>query len=238
MYLKVNDFEYQKFMKEIIIDRKFEQKIETQPDTSTTTNCAQIGLSLGKLAMRFARVERVPRYKDGERESDVEHSFMLGLMAPELAMALELPLDVGLVALYANVHDLIKLKTGDVATFLLNHEEMTEKEAIEHAALDELVQELPPYTAVLLLRYESQSDPEARFVRAVDKLLPVIVDIIGDGRRVMVEDYGVLSPAELVACHRELHARLVKKFGEEFPELMLAHQLLTELFEAKFSETP
>jgi hypothetical protein len=47
---------------------------------------ANIALSLGKVAMEFARVRRVPRYGDGERESDVEHSYMLALIAPELAV--------------------------------------------------------------------------------------------------------------------------------------------------------
>ena len=35
---------------------------------------------------------------------------------------------------------------------------------------------LPPHTASLLENYEAQADPESRFVRAVDKLMPVVVE--------------------------------------------------------------
>jgi len=195
---------------------------------------AQTSLNLGKQAMFFSRIDRVPRYADGERESDAEHSFMLALIAPELAVALGRNLDIGLVSQYATVHDLIELKTSDVATFLFDDEQQRAKEADEHSALAELLTELPPHTAYMLGRYEAQADPEARFVRYVDKLLPIVVDIIGAGERVMREDFDVTDAEALRECHVKLQARLVRMFGEEFPEITLAHELLCELFEDKF----
>jgi len=79
---------------------------------------AQIVYDLGSMAMRFARVERVPRYDEHSRENDAEHSFMLALVAPELAATYYSELDVGLVAQFSTVHDLIELETADVATLL------------------------------------------------------------------------------------------------------------------------
>ena len=184
--------------------------------------------------MYFSRIERVPRYADGKRETDTEHSFMLALVAPELAVALGRDLDIGLVAQFANIHDLIELKTKDVATFLFDEAQQSQKESDEHAALPELLRELPPHTAYLLGRYESQVDPEARFVRYVDKLLPIVVDIIGAGERVMHEDFNVTTPEMLKECHMKLQERLIRMFGEEFPEITLAHELLCELFESRF----
>lgn len=195
---------------------------------------AHICLELGKTAMHFSSIDRVPRYSNGERENDAEHSYMLALVAPELSESLELALDSGLITQYAIVHDLIELKTGDTATFLFDKHHQAQKEAAEHAALAELIRDLPPYTATMLLRYESQKDPEARFVRYVDKLLPIVIDVIGQGERVMREDYGVTSQEALRQCHISLHERLVEKFNGEFPELDMAHALLCELFETMF----
>jgi putative hydrolases of HD superfamily len=236
MYLLHEIYSERLRMKEINSSKLFEHS-KTQLDShKTSARIAQTSLELGKAAMYFSRITRAPRYADGERESDTEHSFMLALVAPELARALGRPLDIGLVTQFATVHDLVELKTNDVATFLFDDDQQHSKELTEKAALAELLLELPPHTASLLERYESQTNPEARFVRYVDKLLPVVVDIIGAGERVMREDFGVRSIDALKECHVKLQERLVRMFGEEFPEITLAHELLCELFESKFTE--
>lgn len=57
-----------------------------------------------------------------------------------------------------------------------------------------------------------------------------------DGERVMREDYGVSSLEALQQCQADLHQRIIAKFGNEFPELDLAHKLLCELFEFRFEQ--
>ncbi|MDN5275435.1 MAG: hypothetical protein JWN33_84 [Candidatus Saccharibacteria bacterium] len=217
--------------------RKFDlisQEKERLNEAHPYINSSVITLSLGAAAMKFARVERVPRYEDSEQENDAEHSFMLALVATELADALYHDrLNPSLVSQYAIVHDLIELKTGDVATLTLNTQELADKEKNEHDALESLLRELPPYTARLLRAYEAQSDPEARFVRMVDKLLPLVVDIIGDGERVMREDFDITTTEQLQRCHVLLHRRIAESFPE-FPELVEDHALLCELFEVTF----
>lgn len=184
---------------------------------------ADITLRLGNAAMHFARIERMPRYHDGERESDAEHSFMLALTAPELARSLELDLDLGVVSQFSTVHDLVELKTGDVATFSMSAEQLRNKAHAEQQALEQLLQELPPYTAHLLERYERQDEPEARFVRFVDKLLPLVVDINGQGERVFKEDYNVHSTEALFTTHEAIRERFREMFGDEFPDITRLH---------------
>lgn len=214
-------------MSEKMLVKNFEQI----KNIRTSESIAQTSIILGRVAMQFARVERAPRYQDSRRESDVEHSYMLALVAPELAEALELPFDAGLLSQFAIVHDLIELKTDDIPTLLLNEDQLHQKEMLEQAALEELLNELPPHTAHLLERYESQQEPEARFVRFVDKLLPLVVDILGDGKRVLQDEYGIFSTEELHEAHATLYERLHKKFGAEFPEISRAHQELTRAAE-------
>ena len=107
-------------MQEKIIVNNFEQFTDEKIDHARGVKAAQLALDLGKTAMFFSRIDRVPRYADGERENDVEHSYMLALVAPEIAAALELPYDIGLIAQFGLVHDLIELQTGDTATFLFD----------------------------------------------------------------------------------------------------------------------
>ncbi|MGB3946054.1 MAG: HD domain-containing protein [Candidatus Saccharimonadales bacterium] len=208
------------------------------PEQDVARNVSHIALQLGKVAMDFAQVKRIPRYYTGERESDVEHSFMLGLVACELAHTLELDLNAGLISQYATVHDLIELKTGDINTFNLSAEQLQQKQFIEKQALHQLIEELPPYTARLVERYEHQTDPEARFVKAVDKILPFIVDIHGEGVRIMQEDNEVLTRQAFLACLDSLHTSLSERFGREFPEIIDAHQVLGELLSHQMPEQP
>jgi len=207
----------------------------TQVGFERSWDKTEVVLTLGKTALDFAEVDRIPRRAGGERETDVEHSYMLGLIAPELIEVLELPLDKGLAVQFATVHDLIELKTKDVNTFNIDETSYRLKQAIEQAALEELLDELPPYTALLLERYESQAEPEARFVKAVDKFLPFIVDIHGDGVRIMLEDNDVKSAAEYVACCEQIQRRFEERFGEEFPELATLHRELWIRFGEKFA---
>lgn len=220
-------------MKERVRQKDFEHFNDTELAHERGVLTAHIGLELGRTTMLLSRIDRVPRYADGERENDVEHSYMLGLVAPEIARTLNLPLDVSKIAQYSLVHDLVELKTGDTPTFHLSEYQRLHKEQREREALLELMDELPPYTAGLLFEYEQQACPESRFVRYVDKLLPIIVDIIGAGERVMQEDYGVGSVTELQQCHLALQRKVRDMFGDEFPDLQLAYQLLCELFETK-----
>jgi len=204
----------------------------------TARNLSGIALRLGEVTMDFKNIKRIPRYRDGERESDVEHSFMLGLVACELADTLELDLNSGLISQFAYVHDLIELKTGDVNTFNLTDEQLMRKQFMEKQALHQLTTELPPFWARMVERYEHQAEPEARFVKAVDKILPFVVDILGDGVRIMQEDNGIATRQQFLDCLASLQLSLSERFGNEFPEVIEAHQALGRIFSEKFPEQP
>lgn len=193
-------------------------------------------MTLADAAIRFARVERVPRYDKESRENDAEHSYMLALVAGEIAQQYYPELDSGLVSKFSIVHDLVELKTNDIATFTLNAEQLALKEATEFAVLDKLASELPAHTARMLLRYETQLEPEARFVRLIDKVLPVIVDILGPGSKVMIEDYDISTLAALNANEFQLSERLRKRFSEPYFDIIhQARDLLAKIFAYEFS---
>lgn len=187
----------------------------------------RVALQLAAAAIRFSQIERIPRYTPEKRENDAEHSFMLALVAQEIAARHFPDLDTGLVAQFSTVHDLIELKTDDVPTYSLSEAELQAKATNEHAKLDELCSELPAYTARLLRTYEEQRVPEAQFVRLVDKLMPVLVDILGDGVGVMHRDYSVRTHQQLIASQQSLKRRFETIFPD--PELKPLHDARNNL---------
>jgi 5'-deoxynucleotidase YfbR-like HD superfamily hydrolase len=191
---------------------------------------------LGGMAVKFAGIERVPRYGE-RRENDAEHSFMLALIAPEVAAIVRPELDRGLIAQFATVHDLVELETGDVATFGLTEEELQLKEAREQEALESVLSKLPSHTASILRRYEAQEEPEARFVRLLEKSLPLIVNSSGSGVRVMDEDFDIKDGPTLALTEEGCVRRLRSLFPED--ELDVVHALrgiLAQDFQSVFEQ--
>lgn len=214
---------------------EFEQNYNRSEHHETATGITRDVLALADTAMRFSYVERVPRYTPETRENDAEHSFMLGLVAQEIAVSYFPELDSGLVARFALVHDLLELHTGDVATFAISDGALQDKCSNEKSALEAVCSELPPKTALLLRVYEEQELPEARFVRFIDKLLPVAVDILGPGSQVMHEDYDTLTRQDLVLAENSLRSRFEKMFPEfHFTPIHIARNGLARKFEEVF----
>jgi len=215
------------------IDLNRVEKTELYPERKTRPTVASITLEMGGLAMRFAQIERAPRYDETHIENDAEHSFMVALVASELAAQFYPELDNAKVTQFAFVHDLPELKTGDAKTFNFTSKQMEDKKISDRIASEQLIDELPIHTGRLVRIYEEQLVPEARFVKAVDKLSPVVVDILGAGKTVMKENYNVTTIKELRDSHTKLHARIADSF-KEFPLIVEAHKALCRLFQEEF----
>lgn len=197
----------------------------TKDTEDKAQNAHDYMLVLGALSVAFAEVERAPRYPTGKRETDVEHSFHLAVSAMELANDFYPELDVGLVSQFSLVHDLPEVYAGDVWTFEISDEDRAKKEAAEAIATEKLMNELPPYLAGLLVRYEKQVEPEARFVRFVDKLLPAIINIMAGDANTFKEDYNVASIEDLMKSREGHRQELLRKFPE-FDAIHLVKDLL------------
>jgi 5'-deoxynucleotidase YfbR-like HD superfamily hydrolase len=144
----------------------------------------------------------------------------------ELAANYYPDLDVGLVAQFSMVHDLPEVHTGDVWTFNISDEDRAKKEQAEEVATKKLLKELPPHTAQLLRRYEAQQEPEARFVRLIDKLLPAVINIMAGEANTFKEDYGVHSIEELLASRGARTAQLQAMFPD-FPFILMVRDLVS-----------
>jgi putative hydrolase of HD superfamily len=140
-------------------------------------------VDLGRLAMQFARIDRTACYHPGgkRKETDADHTVMLGWLAPALAARCFTDLDIGLIAQFALVHDAVEGYAGDTQTLRINGDGRAAKKAREAAAHKRIRAEFSetlPWFPDMIERYEAQVEPEARFVRGLDKCLPKIVHLL------------------------------------------------------------
>ena len=132
-------------------------------------------------ADRLKGVERRNRLADGSRrENTAEHSWHLGIAALVLAPFAAEPVDLGIAVAMALVHDIVEIDAGDTFAYDVAEAAAT-KEAREQAAADRLFGLLPAETGIrfreLWDEYERGDTPEARFVMAVDRLAPMMLNL-------------------------------------------------------------
>lgn len=186
------------------------------PDRPTPRGAA---IRMGALSSRLVSVTRTRTYHpDGRAENVAEHTLMLVKIAPVLASMLRPELDAGKVALYASLHDDVEVYCGDTPTDWLAQHDEAAKQAREQAAADRILNEYAwaaPYAA-LFAEYEAQAIPEARFVRAVDKLTTLLIHF-PNGGEILRSNYA--SSEEFLQAEAALLNRDRHKYGE-FTEVM------------------
>lgn len=192
-----------------------------------TTRYARAIVSLAELALRFGQVERITFHPDGQRpETDTDHTVMLGLTACAFAVECNRrnhfgvnSLDIGKIAQFALVHDLVEAYAGDTPTLVHMDQDAKEAKAEREArALARISREFAalPWITKTIQEYETQERREARFVRAMDKLMPKACAILNGGATVRAQ--GITRP-ELLARYDEQREELVSYAGE-FEDLM------------------
>lgn len=176
-------------------------------------------VGLGALSLAFARVNRITYHPDGTTpESDTDHTVMLGLIACALADRWYPALNKGQIAQYALVHDLVEVYAGDMPTLrALSADAKAEKRAREHAAYQRIQREFTqlPWLAWTISCYEDLATPEARFVKALDKLLPKITHLLNGAATIRAQ--GVTR--DELAARYEQQIDEIYAYAEGFNEL-------------------
>lgn len=135
-------------------------------------------LELQKLLLAFAETERMcyrQHYGKPRRENDTEHSYNLAMTAWFLAPHFP-ELDRDVLIRYALVHDLVEVHAGD--TYIYGSpEELESKRDRERAAAEKLAAEWADFPDIhdLIRSYEARDTAEARFVYALDKIMPLLL---------------------------------------------------------------
>jgi len=117
-------------------------------------------------------------------ENSAEHSWQLALFAYSLAPHAETPVNLDHVIRMLLVHDIGEIDTGD--TLFYTEGGWEERKAAELTAVTRIFGMLPPAEGVPLLalwkEFEHAATPEARFAHAVDRAMPVLLNLSNNGQ--------------------------------------------------------
>jgi putative hydrolase of HD superfamily len=118
------------------------------------------------------------------RENSAEHSWHLAVMAMLLAEHADEPVDVGRVVAMLLVHDVVEIDAGD--TYVYDAAANDDKAERERRAAERLFGMLPSDQATgvreLWEEFEAGESAEARFGQALDRLMPVLHNLLTGGR--------------------------------------------------------
>jgi putative hydrolase of HD superfamily len=191
-------------------------------------------IRLGRLALDFGKVERITYHPDGKSpESDTDHTVMLGLVACAIADQHFPHLNVGLIAQYALVHDLVEVYAGDTPTLHIpTADAKATKQAREHAAYEQIQREFAdtlPWLPSLIGSYESLATDEARFVKVLDKFLPKVTHLLNGAATIREQG---MSPEQL--RHRLAVQRAdLNGYATAFPQIWEIWDVLVSDFLAQ-----
>lgn len=117
-------------------------------------------------------------------ENSAEHSWQLALLAASLAHHAEGSIEVDRVIRMLLVHDIGEIDTGDTMVFAEGG--WTERKAAELAAVTRIFGLLPePQGSAFMAlwqEFEDAETPEARFAHAVDRAMPVLLNLANQGQ--------------------------------------------------------
>ncbi len=144
---------------------------------------SQVGFLLE--ADRLKTVLRQTTLTDrSRRENSAEHSWHLALMALVLAEHAPPGTDLGRVMAMVVLHDLVEIDAGDLFVYAAQAEQARQERA-ERAAADRLFALLPPAQASSLRalwdEFEERATAEAKFARALDRLEPMLINMVTEG---------------------------------------------------------
>ena len=179
----------------------------TQPKDTAVDELIELSRLLGE----FGQIKRATRLPNGDQESDSHHSFNLALIAYELACQYAPELDAKKILLYALVHDLPELITGDMVTLTATTEQLDKKAKADTLAVDETIAKLDiaPNIAAALLDYENKKDDEALFVYWLDKMITIPTHFYDNGEN--LRSLGIQNQQDIQQWYERTLTKLQKK---------------------------
>ena len=119
----------------------------------------------------------------GRNENDAEHAWHMAVMAWLLKEYANEEIDIAKTMIMCLIHDIVEIDAGD--TYAYDPEAKKTQKAREEAAEERIFSLLPEDQAkefrALFEEFEALQSPEAKFVRAMDNLQPLLLNNSNDG---------------------------------------------------------
>ena len=134
---------------------------------------------------KLKAVLRQSLISDGSRrENSAEHSWQIALMALLLVEHADESVDAVRAATMLLIHDIVEIDAGDA--FLYDEAAQAAKATLEQAAAKRIFGLLPEEQAKRFMElweeFETGDTTDARYARAMDRLMPMMLNVATDGR--------------------------------------------------------
>jgi 5'-deoxynucleotidase YfbR-like HD superfamily hydrolase len=117
-------------------------------------------------------------------ENSAEHSWQLAVLAMALSRYADGPVKLERVVSMLLLHDIGEIDTGDVIAYAT--EGMEQRKIAEEAAVKRICAILPHDLSQqfesLWLEFEAAETPEAKFAHAMDRSIPIILNLANNGQ--------------------------------------------------------
>ncbi len=121
---------------------------------------------------------------NNRRENSAEHSWHIAMMALTLKQYASEPVDINRVIQMLLVHDVVEIDAGDTFAFAAESE-LSGQHAKELAAVERIFGLLPETQyqnlKALWLEFEQAQTADARFAKAMDRVLPLLQNMKNNG---------------------------------------------------------
>lgn len=182
---------------------------------------------LSSLCLNFGLIERRTLHHDATTpETDTTHTVMLAVIAGTLRARWYPHLNEARVLWAAMVHDMVEVEAGDTMSWGITAADQADKEARESAAAATLVERLgsvSPELATAINNYEHLATDEDRFIKALDKLMPLLTHL--GNRAAAIQHLSTRSEAD--ARWVEQRTTMAATYAAEFPLILGLHERLT-----------
>ena len=160
-----------------------------------SNNCFQLGEGMKELEQQLNFVREIDELKavyrqtkvksdNNRQENSAEHSWHIALMANVLQPYAEEPVDIARVVNMLLIHDIVEIDAGDTFAFAAQ-QELDAQEDKEIAAANRLFGLLPEsqfqHLKALWLEFEAAETADARFAKAMDRVLPLVQNMANQG---------------------------------------------------------
>jgi len=180
-------------------------------------------LEFQQLLVQFQGIARITHVPGAfEQENDTEHSYNLALTAWFLASYFP-KLDRDKLIRFALIHDLVEIHAGDTYIYA-DQATLDTKVEREAAALKKLEHDWPdfPDLTAQIHDYEQRQSDEAKFIYALDKIMPIMLIFLGQGHTWQKEG---ITPEQLhnAKRHKVALSKEINPYYEQLYELLLQH---------------
>lgn len=136
---------------------------------------------------KFKSIKRTLYNSNNLNENDAEHSWHLAMFILVFENKLPSSLNINKMLKMALIHDLAEIETGDIFRYdVKSNEEKNDKKEKELTAMKYLIKnlssDLQDTILNLFVEYEENKSLEAKYVRAFDKVQPILQNICSNGK--------------------------------------------------------